>query len=80
MCGGGRGEGGCIPPPGGVFKQLRNPAIVLHKTFGIKKVGDRNFCACVTMPFLTQVGIYRQEFLHENNDHPVSQVLHMQLS
>ena len=32
------------------------------------------------MPLLTQVGIYRLEFQHENNDHPVSQVLDMRLS
>ena len=29
---------------------------------------------------MTQGGIYRSEFLHENNDHLVSQVLDMQLS
>ena len=27
------------------------------------------------MPFFTQGGIYRPKFLHENNDHPVSQAL-----
>ena len=65
--------------------------MVLHETFsqwtkfpwehfGIKKFGDKTFCACVNMPLLTQGGIYRLEFQHENNDHPVSQVLDMQLS
>ena len=48
--------------------------------FGIKEFGNTTFCACVNMPFLTQGGIYRPEFLHENNDHPVSQVLGMRLS
>ena len=47
--------------------------------FGMKEFGNTTFCACVNMPFLTQGGIYRPEFLHENN-HPVSQVLGMRLS
>ena len=49
------------------------------KHFGIKKFGYRTFCTYVNMPFLIQDGIYRPEFLHENNDHPVSQVPDMQL-
>ena len=49
-------------------------------TFWHKKIWYRTFWACVNMPFLTRSGIYRPEFLHENNDHPVSQVLDLQLS
>ena len=49
------------------------------ETLWHKKFGDRTFYACVNMSFLIQGGIIKPEFLHENNDHPVSQVLDMPL-
>ena len=53
--------------------------LICFGTSWLKKIWGHNLCTCVNMPFLTQVGIYRPEFLDENNDHVVSQVLDMQL-
>ena len=74
--------GRCTPPPNHWRSFLNNSQgrKLPWEYFGIKEFGNTTFCACVNMPFLTQGGIYRPEFLHENNDHPVSQVLDMRLS
>ena len=47
----------------------------LRNIFDIKKFDDKTFCACVA--FLNHGRIYGPEFMHKNNDNPVSHVLDM---